>query len=142
VFADALHHLAQYLLNLRDTLADSRGGSCQIHADEVELQAERRQILADGVVEEAGHHRPLELLRFQSTEDRVAQFVFRRTPRRDFAPDTSRVTALARQLNGEHRNVPYRLAAPLAKQQVIAVKGALEAAAPGARPLFLQSGPA
>ena len=56
----------------------------QVHADQVELQPERGEVLAHRVVQELGDHVALEFLGLERAQHGVAQLLLGLAPRRDF----------------------------------------------------------
>jgi hypothetical protein len=74
----------------------------QIHADQIQLQSQRRQVLAHGVVEKPGNHVALELLGLEGAQHGVAQFLIGGAPGSDFAAHAAGVANLPAEADGKH----------------------------------------
>ncbi len=137
-FADLLHHGAQQVLDSRNMCASLGRNTLQIHAHQVKLQAQRRQILPDGIVQESGNPGPLEVLGFERAQDCAAQFLFGATPGSALVGGTAGVANLPLHTNGKHHDVPDRIAMPLAQDQRLTLQSAGEPSSPGIAGFMIQ----
>ena len=84
---------------------DVRRDGLQVHADQVELQPERGEVLAHRVVQKLGEHVALELLRLQRAQHRMPQFLFGGVPGSDLPRQAAGVANLPIQPHRESRDV-------------------------------------
>ena len=103
VFAHLLHHVFEQLLDFGDAAAGLRRDALQVHADQIELQPERGEVLPHRVVQELGDHVALEFLGLERAQHGVAQFLLGRAPGGDFAGDAAGVADLALACGWETR---------------------------------------
>ena len=78
----------------------------KVHPHEIELEAERGQVLANLVMQELGKHAAVELHGLEGAQHGAPQFLFGGIPGRDFARQNPGIPDRAFLADGENGDVP------------------------------------